>query len=236
MNISQGVALGFQLYAPSGLPVTGSHPLETARNPKSGPTWLSQCTELEVSEAPNPPPSRTPLLFGLAAALVALGFAAFTGHAWEDYYITFRASLNLAEGNGLVFQPGERVHSFTSPLGTLLPALFALGGGEGVAERALWGLRIVSALALGGALWIGLRAFQRAGIARIAAIAIGLAWLLDAKTVDFAINGMETALVVFFVAFTWQAFASGGRLWPVALGCTGLQWPTTAGSSASRIL
>ena len=172
----------------------------------------------------NPPPSRAPLLFALAAVVVALGFAAFTGHAWEDYYITFRASLNLAEGNGLVFQPGERVHSFTSPLGTLLPALFALGGGEGVAERALWGLRIVSALALGGAIWIGQRAFQRDGLARIAAFAVGLAWLLDAKTVDFSINGMETALVVFFVAFTWHAFASGGRLWPVALGCTGLQW------------
>ena len=34
MNISQGVALGFQLFTPSGLPVTGTYPLETARNPK----------------------------------------------------------------------------------------------------------------------------------------------------------------------------------------------------------
>ncbi len=161
---------------------------------------------------------------GLAAIAVALGFAAFTAHAWEDYYITFRASLNLATGHGLVFQPGERVHSFTSPLGTLLPALFAFGGGEGVAERALWGLRIVSALALGGAVWSTMRWFQRDGIARFAAIAIGAAWLLDAKTVDFAINGMETALVVLFVVVTWRALAGGARLWPVALACTGLQW------------
>jgi hypothetical protein len=32
----------------------------------------------------------------VAVVLVALGFAAFTGHMWEDYLITFRSSLNLA--------------------------------------------------------------------------------------------------------------------------------------------
>ena len=31
-ELSQGVALGFQLFAPSGLSVTGSYPLKTARN------------------------------------------------------------------------------------------------------------------------------------------------------------------------------------------------------------
>src|SRR5687767_14454621 len=106
------------------------------------------------------PPPRLPFYFGLAAVAVSLAFAAFTGHAWEDYFITFRASLNLATGNGLVFQPGERVHSFTSPLGTLIPALFAIGGGtdaDHVALRALWGLRILSALALGISVWTALR-------------------------------------------------------------------------------
>lgn len=170
------------------------------------------------------PDSRRPRWFGLAAAAVALLFAAVTGHMWEDYFITFRASLNLATGHGLVFQPGERVHSFTSPLGTLLPALFALGGGDDVAVRALWIFRCVSALALGGALWLAVRAWQRDGLAALAVTAAAVAWVFDAKTVDFATNGMETALVVFFVTWTWQAFSSGARLWPCALACTGLQW------------
>jgi len=52
-----------------------------------------------------------------AELLVGLVFAAFTQHAWEDYWITFRVSRNLATGHGLVFTPGERLHSFTSPLG-----------------------------------------------------------------------------------------------------------------------
>jgi len=57
---------------------------------------------------------------------VELAWSLYTQHAWEDYYITYRASKNLATGNGLTFTAGERVHSFTSPLGVLLPALASL--------------------------------------------------------------------------------------------------------------
>jgi hypothetical protein len=106
----------------------------------------------------------------------------------------------------------------------LLPAFFALGGGESVEVRALWGLRVVSALALGGALWLAIRTFQRDGLPSIAVTAAGTAFLLDPKIVDFAMNGMETGLLVFFVTLTWYAFASGARLWPCAIGLAGLQW------------
>ena len=58
----------------------------------------------------------------LGVALISLAFATFTKHAWEDYWITFRASKNLATGHGLVYTVGERLHTFTSPLGVLLPA------------------------------------------------------------------------------------------------------------------
>ncbi|MFZ5497299.1 MAG: hypothetical protein ACOZE5_18410 [Verrucomicrobiota bacterium] len=47
-----------------------------------------------------------------------------------------------------MYQPGERVHSFTSPLGTLLLTLGALGGDSDPAQRALWGFRVLSAAAL----------------------------------------------------------------------------------------
>ena len=33
MNFSQGVALGFPLFVPSGRPISRGYPLETARNP-----------------------------------------------------------------------------------------------------------------------------------------------------------------------------------------------------------
>lgn len=160
----------------------------------------------------------------LTAICICLGFAAYTHHAWEDYLITFRASLNLATGHGLVYQPGERVHSFTSPLGTLLPALFAWGDGPAVESRALWWFRLTSALALGTALRLAVREFSRNGLA---AWAIGTAcglWVFDPKIVDFSINGMEAAFLILFVVLTWRALIRGAELWPTALAFAGLQW------------
>lgn len=164
---------------------------------------------------------------GIAAAFVAvtcLGFAAFTRHAWEDYYITFRCSLNLATGQGLVYQPGEHVHAFTSPLGTLLPALLALGGGTDVAGRALWLFRLLGSAALAVGVAITARRLLREG-AVPAAVAAGCGlWIFDAKTVDFTINGMEVALVVFFLVLCWQAFVDEAPAWRIGLALAGLQW------------
>jgi hypothetical protein len=63
------------------------------------------------------------LFIFLGAFAIFLLFALCTNHVWEDYYITYRSSKNLANGHGLVFNVGERLHTFTSPLGVLLPAL-----------------------------------------------------------------------------------------------------------------
>src|SRR4051812_31136182 len=73
-----------------------------------------------------------------------LAYALYTDHIWEDYFITFRYSRNLARGHGLVYTPGERVHGFTSPLGTLLPALFDSIAGSESYVPALWMYRILS--------------------------------------------------------------------------------------------
>src|SRR5262252_8620700 len=102
--------------------------------------------------SPAPPLSRRWLaLFAAVAFAVPLLYALYTGHIWEDYFITFRHSQNLCEGHGLVYQPGERVHGFTSPLGTLLPALCYWVTGGGSYLYALWLFRVLSAAAFAGA-------------------------------------------------------------------------------------
>ncbi len=65
-------------------------------------------------------PFLLPLVLLLAARIagwIGIPFAS------EDAYITFRFARNFAVGNGLVFNPGERVFGFTSPVWTAWNAL-----------------------------------------------------------------------------------------------------------------
>jgi hypothetical protein len=136
--------------------------------------------------------------------LISLGWALYTQHAWEDFFITYRASKNLAMGNGLVFTVGERIQTFTSPIQALVPAAIAWLTGCRSDSLVLWIFRIPGACALGGCgvfLW---RISRRAGWPAVATLAcIGL-FAFDAKTLDFTANGMETPYLLFFMA--WQAF------------------------------
>ncbi|MEM1058380.1 MAG: hypothetical protein AAGK14_03960 [Verrucomicrobiota bacterium] len=181
------------------------------------------------------------VVFALAFALtVAMAF--YTDSAWEDWYITYRASQNLAAGNGLVFSPGERVHTFTSPLGVLIPAGFAYAVGPEDEGLVLWLYRILNALVVGAAavllLWLASRLAM--GLWPVLLL-LGL-FLLDAKMLIFSINGMETAYLVFFIAmalfclhgdlrrrFLWLGLAWAGLMWTRPDGCIyiaaiGLGW------------
>lgn len=142
--------------------------------------------------------------FVFAATLL---FAFATNHAWEDWYITYRASKNLAVGNGLVFSVGERVHSFTSPLGTLIPTLLNVVTGNVSDDLVLWLYRVVSAAALALACLAWLKVASWWKLSTLATIlSIGLL-SLDAKTVDFSINGMETGILVLALMLTVAALA-----------------------------
>lgn len=162
-----------------------------------------------------------PVIFFVFAAVIALLFALATQHVWEDYYITWRSSKNLATGHGLVFNHGERLHTFTSPLGVLLPAVASLLTLNSSDAAALWLFRLMSCAALGGAAVLLLRLAQRQGYARLAVLLM-LGWLaLDSKTVDFAINGMETAFLILFLAYALWAHLNPS---PAACKHLGAAW------------
>lgn len=168
--------------------------------------------------------SRTAIF--LAAVVISLGYAAYTNHTWEDWYITFRASKNLANGDGLTFTKGERVYSFTSPLGTLVPALCSGVVGNDEDGMALWLYRIISATMLG------------LGVANLAEVARALRlnrWsmmllcgslVVESKTIDHTISGMETGFMVFFLSFAFRASLLPSRRPWLNLGCAwgGLMW------------
>ncbi len=111
----------------------------------------------------------------------------------DDSLITLRYAWNLLHHGQLVFNLGERVEGYTSPL-HLLVAVAALATPSGV---ALFKLKLVSMLFGVGALWQTTRLSQRIGLppwARLAAVlAVAGSW-------DFVLsasNGLETSLVAF---------------------------------------
>ncbi len=153
-------------------------------------------------------------LFAFGAALV---WAGYTDHVWEDYFITYRSSKNLAEGQGLVFQPGERLHTFTSPLGVLLPALACGLAGDAGDRAALWIFRLMGAAAFAGAVALVAvmtrREFGVGGRKWAPWFMAGLV-LVDPKSIDFATNGMETPfLLLGFAWCLWIAVTQPSREW-----------------------
>jgi hypothetical protein len=167
---------------------------------------------------------RTVYLMALAAAAIALAFAVVTNQVWEDYYITFRISRNLVEGHGLVYQVGERVHTFTSPLGVLLPALGLWVTGSDA--EALLFFRVLSVAALAGAAVLVAEHGRDHGWNRSGLWFVFILGILNAKTVAFAANGMETGLLLLLTALTWRELTRpAGPCWPaLALGYGGLMW------------
>jgi hypothetical protein len=172
------------------------------------------------------PRRSNPLPLVVCAAAVPLLFAALTHHAWEDYYITLRASRNLVDGHGLVFQPGERLHTFTSPLGVLVPAFFTWIVGPGREDAALWLFRLLSAGLLGVTAWFAWRRFDDLKVGGLGRLLFFGLVLADPKLTDFATNGMETAILVGFVVWLWSEMErpAGPRSPAVAVGCAGLMW------------
>ena len=158
------------------------------------------------------------ILLLLAAAAPAV-FALSTDNIWEDFFITYRCSLNLVHGDGLVYEAGRRVHAFTSPLGVLLPAGFSWLLHTDDPLKVMDLFRLCSCAALAGA-W-ALAAPRLSGLAAVA-LAAGL-WLLDPKLAAYATNGMETGILVFFVILWWRVLLDG-RTGLAGLALGGLMW------------
>jgi arabinofuranosyltransferase len=65
------------------------------------------------------------LLLGVLLMLFAFSALLFSSYTCDDSYITFRYAEHAAQGQGLVFNPGERVEGYSNPLwlGLLVVAL-----------------------------------------------------------------------------------------------------------------
>lgn len=150
------------------------------------------------------PPRFEPLRDG--ALLLCLGIAAvanFLAHRnfyFEDAFITYRYADHLAQGLGMVFNPGERVLGASSALYTLLlAALTRLG--LGVVDAGGW----VYAISLSASGWIVARHLAAKGLANAGVVFALLAAWGAGGTLRFF--GMETALYILLIvaSVAWAA-------------------------------
>ncbi len=166
-------------------------------------------------------------LGGVVTLLAALALHLARATDVDDAWIHLRVALNFADGQGPVFNVGERVEASTSPLWTGLLALAMRLGGDGPA--AALGLSLASAAAVGsGAALLAFRLTdQRKAVAGL------LAALLTAGNITFtywASTRMEVAFACALLIWSINlALSTTG--WRMALvtgllsGCTGLARP-----------
>lgn len=135
-----------------------------------------------------------------AAVFLLWRCASYRGSLIDDAYIVFRYADNLIAGHGPVFNPGERVEGFTSPLWLLL---LATGRGLGASyESSAANLGTLFALAALLPVW----ALAREIAPPRAAIVAPLLLAMHPGFAMWAVHGLETSLFVFLVAAAaWTA-------------------------------
>jgi hypothetical protein len=155
-----------------------------------------------------PSPRRARLLLAIALSAMLASWIAFrlaTGICLEDALITYRYAWNLARGDGLVFNPGERVLGTTTPLWAVILAGAGLVTGPERIPLAASVLLLACGLATG---LLVARALGRLGIAPAVAALAAFLCLAHPDVVVAGTGGMETALVLFFMAASLHDLAA----------------------------
>ena len=122
----------------------------------------------------------------------------------DDAYISFRYARNLVEGNGLVFNPGDRVEGYTNYLWTMLSAIPLATGTEDPLPfmhrtgRFFWFGTYGLLLAFGSYLL-----FRGVYTAPLVAAPLIAHWSFN----QWFLSGMETGMVSFFFILTLVVFA-----------------------------
>lgn len=140
-----------------------------------------------------------PVLWKPVALLFALGAAAWSVHlaleqAWlaDDAFISFRYARNFAEGNGLVWNVGERVEGYTNFLWTVLLGLgIRLGLNPAYTSTALT-LGSVLALAV-----VGTARLSRPGWVPLAPALL----VLSPAFIEFGTSGLEAGPAAMCIGF-----------------------------------
>jgi arabinofuranosyltransferase len=145
-----------------------------------------------------------------AGILAVLFSAAVLWQAWlkfysyqDDAFIFFRYAENALNGAGLVFNPGERVEGFSSPLWLLVLVLAGAAGLSPLHAAGIFGTLATVAVVL-----LSVRDARRCGPPGPVSFLAPVGLVLFFPFVAWSVSGMETSL---FTAWVWGAL-SGHRI------------------------
>lgn len=145
------------------------------------------------------------LVWTAAALLLILLHGLLFRFVIDDAWISFRFARNLAEGHGLVFNPGEKVEGYSN----LLYVWLAAAGLKLGLDPLLWG-RVWSTLAVGGLLAllpgiVRLLAPEENTHRRLAGIAAQMVVAATGAVACWMLAGLETAFFALFTVWAWRA-------------------------------
>lgn len=137
-------------------------------------------------------------------AVVVLGEAWLKFYSYQDdAFIFFRYAENALSGRGLVFNPGERIEGFSSPLWLLMLILAGAAGGSPLHAAGILGTVATLAVVL-----LSIRDARRCGLAAPLSFLPPVGLVLFFPFLAWSVSGMETSL---FTALAWGAL-SGHRI------------------------
>jgi hypothetical protein len=155
-------------------------------------------------------------VIALAGSLVARAAFDLRGLSVDDAYIHLHIARNWAEGNGPVFNPGERVEASTSPAWLSLLALQLRAGISGPTAAALLEGAATAAAGAG----VALLAAAHAGV--LAALLAPLVLALLPAFSIWGASGLETPLAAAVLVWSfWWAERVGSIRGAVGLGLLG---------------
>ncbi len=174
--------------------------------------------------------------FALVVATSARYRWLYHGNTIDDAYISFQYAKNWASGNGVVFNPGERVEGYTNFLwiALLAPLWSVVGHDAWRFAAAAWIL----------ALTLGLLGIFAVGVVAARVLTHRLSWVIavlwlafDDAFISYTVFALENPLLVLCLLSGLVALSYRFRHWEWALGLTfaltamtrpdGVLWPAT---------
>lgn len=118
----------------------------------------------------------------------------FIPHTYEDAFITFKYSENLASGNGLVYNLGERVYGTTTPFFAIILASFKYFGVSSIISSLI--INLISESITSLIVYKYLKDYSLG----IASFFISLLFVFSPSNISWSIQGMETAFFGMLIA------------------------------------